>query len=182
MNESRPDKAVKAGANARAWQKKLFRSWPLVSLLVASAAYATDTNNSPAGLCVATNGSVINQLPGGEIENPGTSTVTVVCPAERKVIAGVYTSHFSGVAFGRDNNSSTNLCCQAVSSSPTGTINGTQVCTSGVTPAANFAQLTLPEVVDTGTTSHFFIQCQIPARNTSDSKRSQIYSFRAIQQ
>jgi hypothetical protein len=157
------------------------RRAPLALLLISGAASAVETDNAPAGLCVATDGSVINQLPGGEIENPGTSTVTVVCPANRKVIAGVYTTKFSGVAFGRDNNSSTNLCCKAVSSSPSSSINGTEVCTSGVTPAANFAQLSLPELTDTGTNSHFFIQCKLPGRNTSDNKRSLLYSFRSVQ-
>jgi hypothetical protein len=169
----------------RSWLRSRLRpalrraSWAL--LLVTGAASGVETDNAPAGLCVATDGAVINQLPGGEIENPGTSTVTVVCPANRRVVAGVYTTKFSGVAFGRDNNSSTNLCCKAVSASPSTSINGTEVCTSGVTPPANFAQLSLPELTDTGTNSHFFIQCKLPGRNPSDSKRSQLYSFRSVQ-
>jgi hypothetical protein len=158
-------------------------------LLLVSSAFAAETDNAPGALCVATAGAVLNQLPGGEIENAGSAVVTVVCPADRKIVNGVFTTHFSGVVFGRDNNSNTaaagNLCCRTVSSSPSTSASplmGTEVCTTGVTPAANFAQLTLPEVVDNATASHFFIQCKIPAKNTSDSKRSQLYSFRSIQQ
>jgi hypothetical protein len=155
---------------------------PVLALLLVTSAFAVETDNAPGAFCVPISGATMTQLPGGEIQNGGTQTVTVNCPANRKTVGGVYTTRFSGIVFGRDNNSSTNLCCRALSSSPSATVTGTEICTSGVTPAANYSQLTLPEITDASTASHFYIQCKVPAKNTSDQKMSLVYSFRSIQQ
>lgn len=155
---------------------------PLVAFFLVGTAFAVETDNAPGAFCVATSGAAMTQLAGGEIQNPGTAIVTVNCPANRKTVAGVFTTHFSGLVFGRDNNSTTNLCCKAVSASPSATVNGTEVCTSGVTGAGTFSQLIIPEVIDSSTTSHFYIQCKVPGKNSGDNKLSMVYSFRSIQQ
>jgi len=151
-------------------------------LVTVTSAFAVETDNAPGAFCVPVNGASMTQLTGGEIQNGGTQTVTVNCPANRKTVNGVYTTRFSGIVFGRDNNQGTNLCCRALSSSPSATVTGTEVCTNGVTPAANYSQLTLPEITDTSTTSHFYIQCKVPAKNTADGKMSLVYAFRSVQQ
>jgi len=154
----------------------------LIAIFLAGTAYAVETDNAPGGFCVPISGATVTQLAGGEIQNGSTSVVTVNCPASRKTVGGVFTSHFSGLVFGRDNNSSTNLCCRAISASPSATVNGTEVCSSGVTGAGSFTQLILPEVVDSSTTSHFYIQCKVPGKNSGDNKLSLVYSYRSIQQ
>jgi len=154
----------------------------LFAIFLVGTAYAVETDNAPGGFCVPISGATVTQLTGGEIQNGGTAIVTVNCPASRKTVAGVFTTHFSGLVFGRDNNSSTNLCCKAVASSPSATVNGTEVCTTGVTGATSFSQLIIPEVVDASTTSHFYIQCKVPGKNSADNKLSVVYSYRSIQQ
>lgn len=148
--------------------------------LFAFGASAAEIDNAPAATCVAISGGSVTPLSGGGIENAGSQTLTVLCPANRKTVGGVFTSSISGTIYARDNNSSANgnVCCRAMSS----TLQGNETCSSGVTPDQALSQIAVSELVDATTTSHFFFSCKIPPVNSGNNKRSALYSFRTVQQ
>lgn len=144
---------------------------------LAGAVLAATTTNSPGSACVATAGSV-NVRGDGEAENVTGSTITVVCPADRP-IGGSPATKVSGTVFVIDQNPAGEVCCKVMSKNPSGAVvQSASVCSTG--SSSSYQNLALPEITDTFTFSHFFIQCTIPP--ASAGLTSRISTYRTAQQ
>ncbi len=165
-------------ANSRMAFIRLLGSTSLV--LLAGAAVAEEVDNAPASMCVAASGAVVNVLATGEVENANGNSVTLICPTERKTVGGVYTTKLKGKVFTRDRHTSQEICCLAGAKAPDGTATlGNRVCTTSTSPS--YSILDVPELTVSSTFAHFFFQCTLPGTNPGDGGRSQVVSFRSIQ-
>jgi hypothetical protein len=140
--------------------------------LVAGGVLAATTTNSPGAACVAATGT-LTVLSSGETENATGSTVTAVCPAERPVGANG-TSKVSGNVWVVDQNPSYNVCCKVVSKNAGGAVvESPLVCSSG--SSSSYQILSLAEITDGYTYSHYFVQCTVPPVNGAAASRIQMY-------
>lgn len=149
------------------------------TLLVAATVSADEMDNAPGSMCVGVNGGVLTTGSSGYAENKQTSSVTAVCPAERKNINGSWATVFKAQVFVNDASSSADICCRAVIRDTGGrTAESSDVCTSGTTGSGS-TTLTTPEVTWSYTFAHFMVRCTVPAINGSST--SKILTFRSIQ-
>jgi len=148
-------------------------------LLYAGVALAASTQNAPGSACVATSGQNLTARADGEAENQSASLVTAICPTERPIGTGATTTSLSGTVFVVDQNSSTNVCCRAVSKNPGGAkTNGAWSCSSGT--SSSYQALTVAPISDAYTYSSFYLECQVPAISGGNASRIQMY--RTIQE
>jgi hypothetical protein len=139
-----------------------------------SAVSWADEDNAPAAMCVAINGAAVNVLSSGQIENAGTSAVTVLCPAARKLSFTKFKSRVWAV----DRHSSDNVCCRVVARLPNGgQVASTPVCSTG----ASTSEVTLDtaEITQAYTFAAVWTECTIPAVN--GTARSRLLTFRSYQ-
>jgi hypothetical protein len=148
-----------------------------LSLLSLSApALADDLDNAPGAMCVGA-GAALTPNTLGHVENPQSSSVTAICPSERRVVNGVFATHFSATVWVSDQSSSSDVCCKAVSRTPNGnTQESASVCSSGI---SSNTSLSIPVITDGFTFAHFYLQCTLPA--VEAGKTSRILTFRSIQ-
>ena len=145
----------------------------LTALSISGIVWASTTTNSPGGNCVAASSGSLNVRSDGEAENTTNTTVIAVCPAERPVGANL-TTKASGQVFVVDQSVTGDVCCRIESKNPGGAIvTGPLVCSSGT--SASYQALTLPEITDAFTYSHFFVWCSVPAINGVLASRIQMY-------
>jgi hypothetical protein len=146
--------------------------------LTSVAAAATTIDNAPGSACVATGGGSLNVRDDGELENTSSTAVTAICPVERPIETGNIATSLAGKVFVVDQNSTYDVCCQAVSKNPGGVkILGTQACSSSA--SASFQILDLPALTDGFTFSAFYLQCTLPPAENGAASRIQVY--RSIQ-
>jgi hypothetical protein len=142
----------------------------------AAVAFASTSANTPGASCVASTGSLFNAVT-GEAANLTASTVTAVCPIDR-VIAPTVSTKVSAVVWVRDQNPSLDVCCTLNSKNPSGNlVSSPQVCSSG--SSSSYQQLTLPQISDGYTYSHYYVQCSIPG--TSGGAFSELLTYRSVQ-
>lgn len=146
----------------------------LSAILAAGATLADSTTNAPGSACVATGSASLTVRDDAEAENRTASLVTALCPAERPVGAGTFTTALSGRVFVVDQNPLSEVCCRAVSKNPGGAkITGTWSCSSG--SSSGYQILDLAALSDTYTFSTFFLECQVPAPSSGLYSRIQMY-------
>jgi hypothetical protein len=151
-------------------------SLPLLSLSLSNPALADESDNAPGSMCVGAGYDLtVNTL--GQAENPQSFTVSAICPSERRVINGAFATNFSATVWVSDQNSTYNVCCKAVSRTPSGNVQESPwACTSGT--SSNTA-LTIPVITDGYTFAHFYLQCTLPGAEAG--KTSRILTFRSTQ-
>lgn len=137
-----------------------------------------DDATSPASVCRPQDSGSLNALSNGGVENPTSSTVTALCPVERKWANGGWKTKLSGTVWALDRSASTDSCCRAVSRNPSGgNVVGSWVCTSG--SSTSYQSLSVPQITDNTTFSHFYLECQVPG---ASGARSGLLSFKATQE
>lgn len=147
-------------------------------LSLAGVVYAATSINQPGATCVATGSGALRVRSDGEAENATTSTVTAVCPAERPAGADL-TTKVSATAFVVDQSSAGNVCCKVVSKNAGGAVvQSATVCSAGA--SSGYQGLSLPEITDPYSFSHFYVQCDVPA--VSGGLTSRIQMVRTVQQ
>ena len=144
--------------------------------LAATLALASTTSNTPAASCSATSGS-LTVAGGGQLQNGTSSTASAVCPIDRTIAPTLSTS-VSATVWVIDQSSTQNVCCTLTSTNPLGNppISSPQVCSSG--KSASVQTLSLAQITDTKTFSHYAITCTVPA---VDGSASQLLTYRAVQ-
>ena len=160
--------------------KSIHTTLGAIALIAATAATADaeTTDNAPGAMCVATGSRQLVVRTDAEIENRSGYNVTAVCPAERELRPGT-TTRLSGRVWVVDRNPNANVCCRTYSKNPGGrTVAGAWRCTSG--SSSNYRSLTLPQIQDPYSWSHFFVQCKLPPRYNGRASRIQMY--RTIQE
>lgn len=151
-------------------------SLPLLSLAASTVALGDDMDNAPGSMCVGA-GQQLTVNTAGQSENPHAFSVSAICPTERKVIAGAFATNFSATVWVSDQNTTTDVCCRAVSRLPNGvTKESPWTCSTGTTSNTG---LTIPVVNEPYTFAHFFLQCTLPA--VEAGKTSRVLTFRSIQ-
>jgi hypothetical protein len=157
--------------------RRIVRTLSVTSFLsLAGTAFATSTDNSPGALCVGTTGGSLTNTSDGEAQNLNGATVTAICPVERPISPTAATV-ISGRAFVVDQSTTGDVCCRMVSKNPSGgaKIVSAFVCTSG--SSSSMQILDTPQITDTTTFSHFYIECSVPAAASAPSK---ILTYRSI--
>lgn len=146
----------------------------IATLVAVSAAALADTStNSPGSACVAAGAGSLNARSDGEAENTSAQAVTAVCPADRPVGTGG-TSNVSGTVFVVDQSTTGNVCCRIMSKNASdAVVQSAQVCSTG--NSASYQVLSLPQISDPFTYSHYFVQCTVPPINGSLTSRIQMY-------
>lgn len=145
---------------------------------VAGAVWAATSSNLPGASCVASGSGTLAARADGEAENLTASTVTAVCPVERPMGAEL-TTKLSATVFVVDRHASANVCCKAVSKNAGGAVvQSATVCSTGSSSA--YQSLSLAEVTDPYTFSHFYVQCDVPPIASGAASRIQL--VRAAQQ
>jgi hypothetical protein len=154
------------------------RSLGLGALAVTLTASADQLENKTASDCVATVGAATVRADGG-LENASASTVTVVCPVERRSPGGAFTTYLAGRVWAVDRHASSGVCCRVVSVNPGNgaVVESAPVCTAG--SAASAQSIDLPEINDPYSYSHFMVRCDLPP--TASGLRSRIQTVRNIQ-
>lgn len=151
-------------------------SIPVLSLSVFTSALAAEADNAPGAMCVGA-GHDLTVNTSGQAENPQPVAVTAICPSERRLINGAFTTHYSATVWVSDQNTSTNVCCRAVSRTPAGNVHESAwACTSGT---SSNTQLDIAEITEGFTFGHFYLQCTLPAAEAG--KTSRILTFRSTQ-
>jgi len=148
-----------------------------ILLAAAGGVLASTTTNTPGATCVAASGSLINSVDGASA-NLGASAATAVCPADRQ-IAPTTSTKVAATVWVVDESSTANVCCTINSKNPSGALvtNTAPVCSTGASSAAQ--QLSLPQITDGFTFSHYYVQCTIPA--VSGGLVSKVLTYRTIQ-
>lgn len=142
----------------------------------AGAVVASTTTNTPGATCVASSGALVNSID-GQAANLTTSSATAVCPIDRQIAPTVSTK-VAATVWVVDESSSANVCCTLHSRNPNGvSVNSAQVCSSGQTSASQ--QLSLAQITDNTTFSHYFITCTVPA--LSSGLVSKVLTYRSIE-
>jgi hypothetical protein len=137
---------------------------------------ASTTTNTPGATCVASSGTLINSVD-GQAANLTTSSATAVCPIDRQ-IAPTESTKVAATVWVVDESSASNVCCTLRSKNPAGgEVAGTQVCSSGASSA--YQTLSLAQITDTTTFSHYFITCSVPG--TSGGLVSKVLTYRSIE-
>ncbi|WP_159397594.1 hypothetical protein [Sorangium cellulosum] len=150
----------------------------MLAVSLAGTVLADDVATYPASMCRPQDSGSLEVLSNGGVENPTSSSVTALCPVERKWEDGGWMTKLSGTAWVLDRNTSTNSCCRAVSRNPSGgNVEGTWVCTSG--SSTSYQSLSVPQITDTTTFSHFYLECTVPGATGSTSG---LLSFKATQE
>lgn len=146
-----------------------------LAFMLPGAALADTLDNTPGGACVGSYDKILTVLSNGEVENRNSSTVFAICPAERPISVGK-TNKLSGNVWVIDRHSTKNTCCRAVSKNPGGAqVSGSWACSSG--SSTTYQILTIPQISDSYSWSHYFFQCLIPPKTTAAS-RIQMYRVR----
>jgi hypothetical protein len=149
-------------------------SIPLLSL--STAALADEVDNAPGSMCVGA-GYDLTPNTSGHVENTQSFTVSAICPSERRVINGAFTTNFSATVWVSDQSTTSDVCCKAVSRTPNGGYKESAwVCTTGTTSNTG---LTIPVVNDGYTFAHFYLQCTLPG--VEAGKTSRVLTFRSTQ-
>jgi len=131
------------------------------------------TTNTPGSACVASTGTLTARAD-GEAENLSASYVTAVCPVERPIGTGQTTTKVSGQVWVVDQNPSGNVCCMMVSQNANGaTVMSSWSCSSG--SSSGYQILSLPQITDAYTYSHYFVRCSLPPSYSSQTSRIQMY-------
>lgn len=145
---------------------------------VAGAVWAATSSNLPGASCVAAGSGTLAARADGEAENLTASTVTAVCPVERPMGAEL-TTKLSATVFVVDRHASANVCCKAVSKNAGGAVvQSATVCSTG--SSTSYQALSLAEITDPYTFSHFYVQCDVPPIASGAASRLQF--VRAVQQ
>jgi hypothetical protein len=148
----------------------------LVTAIVGAAGgvyAATTTTNTPGAACVAVGSGTLNVRSDGEAENPTAATVTAVCPAERPAGADL-TTKVSGQVFVVDQSTIANVCCKVVSKNAGGaSVQSATICSAGA--SSGYQALSLPEITDPFSFSHFYVQCDVPPVSAGLTSRIQMY-------
>lgn len=141
----------------------------LVMAGVAVTALAAEIANVPASTCIPANGGQLSIGTDGQVANNTASSVTAVCPADRKLIGSAWATRFWARTFVVDQHSTQNVCCRVYSKNPSGgLVSGTDVCSTG--ESSSHQILDMPTITDGTTWSHFFVQCTLPPLEGSASK------------
>jgi hypothetical protein len=151
-------------------------SLPLLSLTASTLALAEEMDNAPGSMCVGA-GYDLNPNTLGQTENPQSFTVSAICPSERRVINGAFATNYSATVWVSDQNSTSDVCCKAVSRTPSGNVKESAwACSTGM--SSNTA-LNVPVITDGYTFAHFYLQCTLPGAEAG--RTSRILTFRSIQ-
>jgi hypothetical protein len=144
----------------------------------ATVALAAETANVPPSTCVAASGTLTVRTD-GQVENQGASSVTAICPADRKIVNGSFTTTFSARVWVVDQHSTQGVCCRAMSKNPSsGTVvTGTEICSSS--ESSRDQSLTTPSITDAYTYRHFYVQCTLPPL---EGAASRLLTVRTTQQ
>jgi hypothetical protein len=151
---------------------KILLAATATAMLATGGVLAATSTNAPGAACVAASGS-LSARSDGEIENITGSIATAVCPAERPIGTGG-TSKLSATVWVVDQSTAGNVCCKVVSKNTGGAVvQSVPVCSTGASTASQ--PLSLPQITDTFTFSHFFVQCDVPPINAGSPSRIQMY-------
>lgn len=147
------------------------------SALGAGAVLASTLTNTPGAACVASSGALVKSGD-GTASNIGSLTATAVCPVDRQ-IAPTLSTKVAATVWVIDQSTSANVCCTINSKNPGGAVvsNPTPVCSTGSTTSVQ--TLSLPQITDTFTFSHYYVQCTVPAM--SGGLSSKILTYRTVQ-
>ena len=158
--------------------KKMFAIALVLGIATVAGVSFADTDNAPGSMCVATGSNTMSINTVGHGYNNNTSSMTVVCPSERKIIGSNFATKFKGTVWVMDRSTTDNVCCRAMTRNPGGAnVTGTEVCTSG--SSSSYKQLNVPQITDNYTWSHFYIRCTLPAKDGSNASR--ILTYRSVQ-
>lgn len=143
----------------------------------AGVVYAATSSNAPGASCVAAGAGALSVRADGEAENLSAATVTAVCPAERPAGTDL-TTKISATAFVVDQSSTGNVCCKVASKNAGGAlVQSATVCSTGA--SSGYQALSLAEITDPYSFSHFYVQCDVPA--ISGGLASRIQMVRMVQ-
>lgn len=154
------------------------RALGLAGLAFTLTARADQLENKSAADCVAVAGTATLRADGG-IENASASTVTVMCPVERRSAGGAFNNFLAGRVWAVDRHASAGVCCRVVSVNPGSgaVVESAPVCTAGASTAMQ--SIDLPEINDGFSFSHFAVRCDLPA--AAAGARSRVQTVRNIQ-
>jgi hypothetical protein len=154
----------------------LISALALAILGSAGVVIASTSTNTPGATCVASSGTLVNSVD-GQSANLTTSSATAVCPIDRQIAPTVSTK-VAATVWVVDESTSANVCCTLHSKNPGGAeVNGSQVCSSG--SSSNYQTLSLAQITDGATFSHYFITCTVPG--TSSGLVSKVLTYRSIE-
>jgi hypothetical protein len=125
-------------------------------------------------MCVAINGATVRVLSSGQIENPGASAVTVVCPASRKLSF----TKFKSTVWAIDQHGTQELCCRVVARLPNGNQQASaQICSSG--SSSSYVSLGTAGITQAYTFASVWTECTIPP--ISGTATSGVIGYRSYQ-
>jgi hypothetical protein len=142
----------------------------------AGAVIASTITNTPGATCVASNGTLVATAD-GQSANLTTSSATAVCPIDRE-LAPTASTKVAATVWIVDESTTANVCCSLHSKSPAGPeLNSGVTCSSGA--SATYKTLSLAQVTDAATYSHYFITCSVPGM--SSGLVSKVLTYRSIE-